>query len=333
VGVGDTSVTAPRASVIVPVRDRRQLLGATLDALAAQTFTEHEVIVIDDGSRDGSGDEARRRAAAGQPVRVLDGAGRGAVAARVMGVDAARADVLAFTDSDCRPEPGWLAAGLAAIESGAAVVQGPTVPDRMPRPLERTVSIGREDGLYATCNVFYRRDAYEAAGGFDVAAGQRLGFRPGSRLRGLGFGEDVMLGWAVRRQGGTSVFAPDAVVRHHVFPADRGEAFRRAWNVGGFPALIRDVPELRSTLLQSSFILEQPTRLPIYASTLLALAGRRTAALLVLGAWVGMRARRLSLEEPSRRRRLKVVPAALAVDVVTATALAVGSARSRTVVL
>lgn len=322
----------PRVSVIVPVRDRRALLRLTLDSLAAQTLADHEVIVVDDGSVDGSADEARASADAGRPVRVLDAGGVGAVAARAMGVKAARAAVLAFTDSDCQPAPDWLERGVARIAAGADVVQGRTEPTRVVRPLERTVWVTQDDGLFATCNIFYRRSAFERAGGFDEAAGARIGFRPGRRLRHLGFGEDTLLGWRVRRCG-RSEFAPEVVVRHHVFDADVRYHLLRAVNAGGFAALVREVPELRGVFLNHRWWLGPPTRLPIYTAALLLLAGRRKLAGASLLAWTGAHARALWGLPSSPRRRLASLPVVLAGDLLTAGSLLAGSARARTVVL
>lgn len=320
----------PRVSVVVPVRNRRDLLRRLLDGLSAQTYDDFEVIVVDDGSSDGAGDEAASREIAGQPVEVLRTTGVGAVSARGLGVDEARGDVIAFTDSDCVPAREWLAAGVRAIDAGADVVQGRTVPARKPGIRERTVSVPHEEGLYATCNVFYRRAAFEAAGGFDADAGARLGFRPGSRARGLGFGEDTLLGWRVRRRG-KAAFEPDALVEHHVFPPDFRDSIRRAWMAGAFPALVREVPELRETLLRRRFLLGKSTRIPIYLAALaLPLRPKASAA---LGAfWLGSHVRRLPRDgrvAPSIKR----LAFQLAVDGTTAAALAVGCVRSRTVVL
>jgi glycosyltransferase involved in cell wall biosynthesis len=322
----------PTVSVIVPVRDRRQMLRQLLDALASQTVADHEVIVVDDGSVDGSADEARRDAAAGRPVRLFEAAGKGAVAARRRGVAESRSALLAFTDSDCVPEPGWLAAGVEALEQGADLVQGVTQAVRPPRLLERCVQAATDDGLYPTCNVFYRRTAYDAADGFDLDAGERLGFRPGSLLRGLGFGEDVLLGWRVRRSG-RAAFAPDAVVAHHVFPVDLGESLRRAWTVGAFPALVREIPELRRTLLVNKMVLGGHSRLPLYAAALALAARRHRVATAALAAWAAGRVGWIVPREASWTRRAKVLPVDLMIDAVSAAALVVGSLRARRIVL
>ena len=114
-------IDAPRVSVVVPVRDRRDLLRDLLAALDVQTLRDFELIVVDDGSVDGSAELAESTIVAGQPVRVLRQEGLGAVAARQRGAADSRGEVLAFTDSDCTPVPGWLAAGVGSIEAGAAM--------------------------------------------------------------------------------------------------------------------------------------------------------------------------------------------------------------------
>lgn len=325
-------VTGPRVSVIVPVRNRRDLLAKLLDSLAAQTITEYEVIVVDDGSSDGSGNEAHERARAGAPVVVLDGAGRGAVEARLLGVSVARGSVLAFTDSDCQPEPDWLARGLHHIDAGADVVQGRTEPTGIVRPLERTVWVTKDDGLYATCNVFYRRSAYDAAGGFDAAAGREIGFRPGHTLRDLGMGEDTLLGWQVRRHG-NSVFAPDVVVKHYVFPADAQAHLSRAMNAGGFPVLVREVPELRNLFLDRRVFLGGPRRVCLYGAAVLMLSRRPRAAAVLGAAWILWHGAELRHQPGSKMRRAAAFPIVLIGDAVTAASLLAGSLRARRLVL
>ena len=319
--------------MIIPVRDRRDLLVACLDGLGAQTYDRFEVVVVDDGSTDGSAEVAEEHACGGRPVRVVrhGGKGRGAVAARLAGVEEAGGDILAFTDSDCVPAPEWLAELVAAVDAGADVVQGRTEPARPPRPLERTVWGLGDDGLFATCNVAYRREAYDRAGGFDPEASDRLKFRLGGRARGLGFGEDSILGWKVRRTG-RARFAPDALVRHHVFPPDGRELFSRSLQAGAFPALVREVPELRATLLTRRVFLGTG-RIPLYAAVLLLVAGRRRAAVVAAAVWLGRHWRRFQGSEPELRRRVVALAVTGGVDVVEAFALAVGSASTRTVVL
>jgi glycosyltransferase involved in cell wall biosynthesis len=328
-GGADAVTSAPSVSVIVPVRDRRVLLRSLLEALAKQTYRDFEVVVVDDGSRDGSGDEADTFGDIA--IRVVRTEGVGAVAARRAGVAASAGHFLAFTDSDCEPDADWLQEGVAALEAGADLAQGTTTPIGSVGSLQRSVWVDHEDGLYATCNVFYRRGAYDEAGGFDIHGGHLFGFRSGPFARGLGFGEDTLLGWRVRRSG-RAVFVPKAVVRHQVVSQSGLELLRRAWIAGAFPTLVREVPELRKTLLHAGIFLGR-RRIPLYA-TLGALATRRRALSAAALAWWAVSRARDSKGAGATTRDLAVaIPVELAVDVVTAAALFVGSARARNIVL
>jgi hypothetical protein len=320
-----------RVSVIVPVRNRRSLLAQMLDALDAQEFQAFEVIVVDDGSTDGSDALAERTTIAGSAVRLVRSSGRGAVEARIAAVDVAAGEILAFTDSDCRPAPGWLARGVAAIDAGADVVNGLTLPDGAVGPLERSVWSG-EENLYPTCNVFYRREAYDKVGGFDRTATLRWGFRFSERARGLGACEDTLLGWQVRRAG-IAVHEPEALVLHHVFPADLGEWMSRGVMLGSFPAVIREIPELRETIVPRGILFGQYSRVPLYAMIAAGLLRRRRALGSLAAVWVAMKARELRQTGVPAAKWLPALPGSLVVDIVNAAALVSGSARARTLVL
>lgn len=313
------------------MKNRRDLLVAALHALEAQCYRDFETIVVDDGSTDGSGDLARSWTVAGRPVCVLQGDGRGAVVARKMGIEHAAGEILAFTDSDCVPLPDWLRRGVEAIDEGADMVNGLTRPAREMLPFERSMGSGTE-GLFPTCNMFYRRDAYQSAGGFDEGIANRWGFRPDARAKGDGFGEDVVLGWKVARRG-THRYAPDAVVEHHVFPPDFTELVSRAVRVAGFPAMIRDVPELRATLCHNGVQLGERNRLPVYAAAIAVGLGRKRVAAGAAAVWAAMRLRELRRYPIPARRQLAFLPLEMGLDVLTAGSLVAGSIRARSLVL
>ena len=116
-------------SVVMPVRDGAATIGAALASIAARAEGLAEIVVVDDGSADGSADVAR---AADARVRVLRLEGGGIGAARNAGVAAARGPLLAFLDADDEwlagaPDPRReaLAADPGAIVLGAVeVVEG-----------------------------------------------------------------------------------------------------------------------------------------------------------------------------------------------------------------
>src|SRR5438093_1303856 len=99
-----------RVSVVVAARNAEATLPACLSALSLQDFprAEFEVLVVDDGSTDRTAEVA---AAAG--ARVISTPPSGPAAARNRGAEAARGEILAFTDADCAPDPGWLSAMTA----------------------------------------------------------------------------------------------------------------------------------------------------------------------------------------------------------------------------
>jgi glycosyltransferase involved in cell wall biosynthesis len=87
----------PLFSVIVPTYNRRELQRQALASVWAQTFTDYEVIVVDDGSTDGTWDELQ---ALGSRIRALYQENAGPGAARNLGARHATGDYLAFLDSD-----------------------------------------------------------------------------------------------------------------------------------------------------------------------------------------------------------------------------------------
>ena len=101
----------PVVSVIVPCYRAEGTLRSCLEALVRQSgCPAHEVIVIDNGSDDGTRDIAEAMASAHPDViRVLEEPTPGAYAARSRGLEAARGRFALFTDADCRPAAGWVA--------------------------------------------------------------------------------------------------------------------------------------------------------------------------------------------------------------------------------
>jgi len=242
----------------------------------------------------------------------------------------AEGEVLAFTDSDCQPDPNWLQVGVAAVDDGADVVAGRTLSDP-PASLEHG-DWNSLDGLYATCNVFYRRSAFLAVGGFDNEAARRFGFRLTPWARSRGFGENTLLGCEVARRG-PARYAPDAIVIRHASPEGFREFVTRSWILVAFPALLREVPEIRPAFVRRGLLLGTRSRVPVYATAAAALLRRRRLAGLALLSWAGLRIWEIRNAPLSWAERLRMVPKEMVADAVQAAALIVGSVKAKAVTL
>jgi glycosyltransferase involved in cell wall biosynthesis len=168
----------PLVSVVVPTHDRAGYLAVTLDSLAAQDLEQpYEVIVVDDGSADGTPGVVRR---AGFKYLRHDPP-RGANAARNEGARAASADLIALVDDDIYAPPGWLRALVQGAERhpDAEAFGGPIrarfdgpAPHGCGRELPpiTTLDLGHEDReaeLVWSANMLFRRSALERVGPFD----------------------------------------------------------------------------------------------------------------------------------------------------------------------
>lgn len=108
--------SAPRVSVVIPAYNRAGTLGRAIDSVRGQEVADWELIVVDDGSGDGTATVAEAYGDA--RIRLVrHPANRGAAAARNTGIAAARGRYVAFLDSDDEWCPGKLAAQLAVLES------------------------------------------------------------------------------------------------------------------------------------------------------------------------------------------------------------------------
>ncbi len=105
---------APTISVLLPARDAAATVETAARCILTQTYTDLELIAIDDGSRDDTG--AKLRGLGDGRVRVLEGGGRGLVHALNIGLAAARGRLIARMDADDECAPQRLEVSLAALE-------------------------------------------------------------------------------------------------------------------------------------------------------------------------------------------------------------------------
>jgi glycosyltransferase involved in cell wall biosynthesis len=102
--------------VLLPVRDGGKALAACLDSLAAQTLQDHEVVAVDDGSSDGSGEQLVERSSSDRRLRALRTPPRGLVAALTLALSEARAPLVARMDADDLARPERLALQCERLE-------------------------------------------------------------------------------------------------------------------------------------------------------------------------------------------------------------------------
>lgn len=116
-----TAERFPAVSVIVPLYQSREYVVAALDSVLKQTFSDLEVIVVDDGSTDGGGEIVQGYAANEARVRYVHRENAGPAAARNTGIAAARGAAIAFLDSDDLWLPEKLARQLPVLRANTLV--------------------------------------------------------------------------------------------------------------------------------------------------------------------------------------------------------------------
>jgi glycosyltransferase involved in cell wall biosynthesis len=311
-------------SVVVATRNRAARLRDMLAALEAQTFdrARFRVIVVDDGSTDDTARVLEDAATTGPlALRWMRGGGNGPAIARNLGWRATAAPLIAFTDDDCVPSPGWLAALVAAArEHGPqAIVQGPT----LPRPDEldgldayaKTVRVEGQSPHFETCNVVYPRVVLERVGGFDEGYGSPAG-------------EDSDLGWRAIRAGAVGAFAPEALVHHAVHRrGPRGPLQDALLATDGVRAY-KTIPELRQHLHWGVFYGRSHAFLAVAVAGV-ALVPVTPASLLLAAPY----ARHLVLRARHQGSGLRSLPVLAAHDAVQIAATLRGAVRHRVFVL
>lgn len=209
-------MTTIRVSVIVPTYRRPGPLAACLAALAVQDIgTEcFEVIVVDDGS--GAPPHALITSMqSAMSVRLVERVNGGPGAARNTGAQHAHGALLAFTDDDCAPEPGWLSALVEAIDAQPHAAVGGRIDNALQANVFAEASQALGTYLYAyfarkgrerrrfftTNNLCVRKAQFDALGGFDTA-----------NLADTAEDRDFSDRW--RARGWPLRYAPTAVVHH-----------------------------------------------------------------------------------------------------------------------
>jgi GT2 family glycosyltransferase len=208
-------------AIVLCSKDRPAFLRDALTALDAVKRLDDEVVFVDSASTIPEVSEI----AASFPQFISVRCDRpGLARARNSGVRASHAPFIAFTDDDCRPEPGWPDAIEAAFRAdpGVGFITGRVAADREQGPKlsvgggdeARTFEFGADAAdLGHGANFAVRREALEAVGLFDELLGV------GTRWAGA---EDHDAFWRILRAGWTGRYEPEAVVLHHQWRTRRG---------------------------------------------------------------------------------------------------------------
>jgi GT2 family glycosyltransferase len=206
-------MTAPRLAAIVCSRDRPEQLAVALEALAAVLGADDEAVVVDSASVDAS---AVAQVAATHGFRVVRCDRPGLSRARNAGVRATVASIVAFTDDDCRVDPGWADAIASAFadDDRLGFVTGSVVADRETRlPLSvggggphRRFGPGDDPlGCGHGATMAFRRTALDGVGGFDEALGAGGPFHAA---------EDSDMFWRLLSSGWAGAHDPSARATH-----------------------------------------------------------------------------------------------------------------------
>lgn len=219
-------MSSVRASIIIPAYNAARTLRGTLRALSQQSLprSDYEIIVVDDGSTDGTSAVAAEYA-----ELVLRQPNRGPAAARNFGIAASAAPIVLFTDADTEPTPAWVETLLRAFDDPSIVGVKGSYRTHQSAWVARLVQVEYEEkyarlarakrmDLVDTYSAGYRRSVFVVHGGFDES------FPSASS-------EDKDFSFRLAAENARLVFLPEAVV-YHQHAATLGAYGRRKFKLG-----------------------------------------------------------------------------------------------------
>ena len=216
-------IQSPLISVIVVNWNRRELLRSCLRSLNSQNGVPHEIILVDNGSADGSVEMAEAET---PNIRIIrNTTNQGFCRANNQGIELARAPHIALLNNDAEADSDWLRALLSVVERrpDVGMVASKILVWEDPRRIDKTGHLIWPDGqnrgrgtgevdrgqydreeevLWPDgCAALYRKAMLDEIGGFDEDL--------------FAYGDDAELGLRARIAGWKCIYTPAAVVRHH----------------------------------------------------------------------------------------------------------------------
>lgn len=214
-------------SVVVPAHNAANTIELCLEALLKQSLPrqEYEVIVVDDGSSDGTAEVVRRF----PEVRLFQQRRQGPAAARNLGAQKAQGEIILFTDADCQPTFEWAERLATPLREGRIVGAKGAYLTRQRELIARFVQLEYEEryermsrekyiDFIDTYSAGYRREVFLQAGGFDTVF-------PTASV------EDQEFSFRLAAQGYKMVFVPEARV-YHLHVSRLRDYLRRKFKIG-----------------------------------------------------------------------------------------------------
>lgn len=267
--------TPPRVSVIIPAYNREAFVARAIDSVLAQTYTDFELIVVDDCSRDGTREVLERYRDNPRVRLILSEKNRGGSGARNIGIAAARGELIAFQDSDDAWLAHKLAAQVAALDAtpeagicycGALFSQG-TKSYYIPEPVFARLEGDMAEEMLrrtttSTQTLLIRREVLDRAGHFDetlkrfqdwdlmirVAQVTHFAFLPEAmvviyatpgNISSFAVNDAISRAWILDKYADLFARRPDLAARNHYVTA-------RVWQKLGEPEKAR--PHFRAAL-------------------------------------------------------------------------------------
>ena len=202
----------PKVSVVICAYNAERTMDPCLASLEKLRYPNYEVVIVNDGSQDGTRAISERYAES-NPRRftLINQENKGLSVARNVGMEASSGEIVAYTDSDCVVDPDWLTYLVYKFQAGFIAVGGPNFPPPEESAVAAYVAASPGGPTHVLlndevaehipgCNMAFRKRALEEVGGFQPIF--------------TAAGDDVDLCWRLQNQGHAIGFSPSAMVWH-----------------------------------------------------------------------------------------------------------------------